>query len=296
MKKDKMLLILLIIGLGLIITGCGNSGVTSNTKSLVSKNATIINQEGEAETLTAKEVCSVYNENEAKFDKYYKGAEISFYGTVSEIDASFREEGGSSTVWDSVKFKEGFKLYLPSEVYDIADLSKGDILYVRSNIYSGFACEFGLDLRTTSGDVGYNLESLKETIVRNLTKKENLDIEKFEKLVDEEVKLYKSLEELEDKLVSIDKYYYAGVKLDSTFLENFAASTNIEVNFEVLEEKYSGIENKVKTISNDSSEIYNTIVEMTDSKNNEKYSVLKTNLQTIIEDTQILMDEIRKMQ
>lgn len=155
--KKKIFLVLLVLIIGLSTTGCGNS--------YASKDATVINREGKKETLTSKEICSVYDENDAKFKKYYAGAEISFIGTVSEVDSYFRENG-DSRLWDAISFKEGFRVYLPYEEYDIADLSKGDVLYVKSNIYSGFDCGT-LDLRGTGGSEGYSTESLKTTVIKN---------------------------------------------------------------------------------------------------------------------------------
>lgn len=298
MKKCYGIIIMLIICL-LVMTGCGkdDSNASASSKSLASKTATVINKEGNTEKLTAKEICSVYDENSAKFKKYYAGAEISFIGTVSEVDSYFKESSGSTT-WDSITFEEGFKVYLPYNVYDIADLSKGDVLYVKSNIYSGFACSLGLDLRGTGGSEGYSTSSLKTTIIRNVSGMNSSEVETLNKVIEEEKKLYDSLETIESNLTFISKYAgnvnnKGSRKFADTFMEEFKNALSVEVDLDLLETNHSGLKTKLQEILNESQIVYDLVIDMGKTNSDKDVPTIKSNASSTLKKVQDLMAEIR---
>lgn len=295
----KILYLLLISATIFCLTGCGNgeSKDDTNSKSLVSKTAAVINKEGNTENLTAKELCSVYDDNSAKFKKYYAGAEISFIGTISKVESHFRE-GSSSTLWDSITFNEGFKVYLPYDVYDIADLSKGDVIYVKSNIYSGFACDLELDLRGTGGSEGYSTSSLKTTVIKNLNGMNSSDVENLKKIIEEEKKLYNSLEIVESKLTFISKYAgntsNSGSKqFDDTFMDEFIDALNVEVNLDLLESNHSGLKNKLQEIQTELKVIYDLVIDMGKTNSDKNVSTIKSNASSTLVKVQDLMKEMR---
>lgn len=138
------------------VTGCRSK---ENDNSRLTSKATIVNNEGNAETLTSNEIKKISDENESKFKKYYIGAKISFDAIVESIEVDSimsdsscnagtifqRSKSGLENVVESSKndsrrcatinFKEGYKVDIPeSGIIDITDISEGDKLHVESNI------------------------------------------------------------------------------------------------------------------------------------------------------------------
>ena len=70
----KILNILVILLFVCCTTACGNKN--SDIK------ATITDNEGNIINMSSKEMFELYDGNEAKFDKYYLGAKITFVGTM----------------------------------------------------------------------------------------------------------------------------------------------------------------------------------------------------------------------
>ena len=155
MKKAISILLALVIVLSL----CACS-VASNSPATISP-ATIVDNDGNTVSMTAKELCDIYSENKAKFDKYYYGATISFTGTVESVQTNLRKNGSSTTV-DSIKFQEGWEVHLLHAWNDdiLVELSKGTVVKVSSKIYS---CSGNtVDVRGMNS-IGYNKDTLKET-------------------------------------------------------------------------------------------------------------------------------------
>lgn len=147
----KQILSILLVGTLLIgLTGCGNSNGSA-------KEAKVINTEGTEETLNAKDIYNIQQENSAKFKKYYTGAKISFDGTVESValdklnwscyknSTYYTSTSGIENMTDksindtsactTITFEEGFMLMIPSEgIIDVADIDSGSKLHVESNI------------------------------------------------------------------------------------------------------------------------------------------------------------------
>lgn len=156
----KVISILLVLVMALSLCACStapNAPVAGASNSP----ATIIDNEGNAVSMTAKELCDIYSENKAKFDKYYYGATINFTGTVESVQTGFRENGSSTTV-DSIKFQEGWEVHLLHGWNNniLVELSKGTVIKVSSKIFSGFANT--VDVRGMNS-IGYTNDTLKET-------------------------------------------------------------------------------------------------------------------------------------
>ncbi len=170
---------------------------------------------------------------------------------------------------------------MPYNVYDILDLSKGDILYVKSNIYSGFGCSMGLALRGTGGIEGYNDSSLKTTIIKNLNGMNIDEVDGFKKSIEEEKAFYNSLVIVESKLDFIQKYTgntsNGFRKFGDTFMDEFKNPYNTKINIEILEKSNKGIKSIIEEIQNESNVIYNLVIDMGKTNNDENVSVIKSN-------------------
>ena len=152
--------IILMICLLFLVTGCVGKKMSK---------ATITNNDGDTETLSGKELCNIYNENEAKFKKNYVGSKIIFDGTVKKVNSYFYSAPDKKTIFDSIEFNEGFIVYIQHNQYElISDLSKGDKLHIESNIYSGFGCSSGIDIRGTDKVGGYDYSTLNKTIIEKI--------------------------------------------------------------------------------------------------------------------------------
>lgn len=150
MKKSLLIFLTLILCLAL----CACSSTVK---------ATVTDNEGTEIELSAKEIWKIKSENEAKFDSLYKGAEITFVGTVKSVKTYFRESG-SNVNFDSISFKEGFTVYLLSGYEEdlLKELSAGDKVEVTSQIddcFGGYVEVMGL----YSNGGGYNADTLMKT-------------------------------------------------------------------------------------------------------------------------------------
>ena len=141
MKKYISLLLALVLCLSLCACGGGNN--TENNNSSAEKEdttkATVITNEGETVTMTADELIEIYDSNEAKFNKLYSGAKITFVGTISNIkvDTSVIVESGSVKAGQNkIVFEEGWSLVIGADntTVDLADLDVGAVYEVTTSI------------------------------------------------------------------------------------------------------------------------------------------------------------------
>ncbi len=97
--------------------------------------ASIANNEGETETLSANELIEIYNGNQAKFNKYYTGAEVNFTAAIESISLnqmtmiSDANWGTGNTV---VLLEGGWCLVNPPQ--DLADYMPGDKVQISAKI------------------------------------------------------------------------------------------------------------------------------------------------------------------
>lgn len=144
----KLLSVLVIVILCFSLFACSQADKTKVT-------VTPIN--GNSETMTVSEFKEA-GKNELK----YQGAEITFVGTVKEIQTNIYENG-SSIKTDYITFEENIQVYLLSGYNTdfLSSIDIGDKVEVTSNLFS--ADGYYIDVRGMSSKEGYNEESLKKT-------------------------------------------------------------------------------------------------------------------------------------
>ena len=140
--KRKVLAIFMMLTMSLAFCACG--GGTA---------ATITDNEGNTVQMTAKELKEIYKENEAKFNDLYRGADIELTDAVESVST------------DTVELKGGWEVQLSTSKHGdiLKSLSKGDSVYVKSNIYTAFT---DVELKGLVGSVGWDDDSLKCTVFR----------------------------------------------------------------------------------------------------------------------------------
>lgn len=146
MKKAIALILALVLCLSLCACG-GNhtpaeapgAAPTEPPKPADPKDtpATVYTNEGETAEISANELITVYDGNEARFYKLYGGATIEFVGTVKFIRSKTDVYTGDNitTQQNMIMFEEGWCLVLGSETkYDLAEFYPGQILRVTTGI------------------------------------------------------------------------------------------------------------------------------------------------------------------
>ena len=134
----KVVSLLLVLASCLSLCACG--GDTSNK-------ATVTTNDNKTVEMSAEDLFSEFDENEANFQKQYGGATIEFIGTVKNIKTDTSVYTGDSVPsgQNKIVFEEGWCLIIGSEntTYDLADYSAGQKLKVRTGIASAaFDTEF----------------------------------------------------------------------------------------------------------------------------------------------------------
>jgi len=136
---------LLILGFLVIgITGCGNKNDSTDLGNSSNDVATIIDNNGETQKMSAKELVQIYEKDEAEFKKIYTGADITVVGTFEvvkeKIDFSIID--GKSEVVEvyELSLKEGWVIRINRQGNEdfIAKLNEGDKLEVKGNIAMGW--------------------------------------------------------------------------------------------------------------------------------------------------------------
>lgn len=129
MKKLIALLMLVVITLNLC--ACGGSSTSTGT---------IIDQSGNTVQMTAKELCSIFSENSAKFYKQYQRSQITATGTVEKVDSYLKSFGSIRGMVYEISMKEGWKLIvLEAGHEEVVNFSKGTKIQFTSIIDTCFA-------------------------------------------------------------------------------------------------------------------------------------------------------------
>lgn len=119
MKKALSLILALMLCLS--ICACKNSGSPATITDLTEKEV----------QLTAKELCSLCEENSVNFFELYGGASIKAVGTVSEVNRSYEEP----EYWAHIVMEEGWELVVMVKDHDeVANIVKGDKISFTSKI------------------------------------------------------------------------------------------------------------------------------------------------------------------
>lgn len=150
MKKGFCFILALVMCLSLCACGGGDSTsdtvetnkaevITNEGDTVETNKATVITNEGDTVEMSAEELIAVYDSNEAKFDKLYSRAQITFTGTVSNIKINtmtITQEGLVGSGWNKVVFEEGWCLVIGEDntMIDLADLDVGAVYEVTTCI------------------------------------------------------------------------------------------------------------------------------------------------------------------
>ena len=124
--KKKTIVILLLIAVALGVTGCG-ANKNEKTNSIIK--AKVTDNTGNKLEITADELLDVYNENNAKFEKIYKDAEIELEGKVEKVSSNM---GG--WIYDIVYLENNWEILFSKDYYDLSNLEKGTKVRVKSKI------------------------------------------------------------------------------------------------------------------------------------------------------------------
>lgn len=171
MKKAISLILALILVVSFCSCGSTASSNTSNEVNETNTNhqqeestdtkLTILNNEGAVESMTFNELKSIAKENEAKYEKYYRGAPVVAQGYVDSVSYDYWENGNRSISYDSVQLADGLKVKVLHDSCEIlVDLSKGDKVQIITNI-AGTASF--LDFYGASKGGGYDRNTLAST-------------------------------------------------------------------------------------------------------------------------------------
>lgn len=124
MKKTLSLILALVVVLSL----CACGGRSSSA-------GTVNDQSGNTVQMTAKEICSVFSENSAKFYKQYQCSQITATGTVEKIDSYLKTFGSIRGMVYVISMQEGWKLIvLEADHEEVVNFSKGDKIKFTSKI------------------------------------------------------------------------------------------------------------------------------------------------------------------
>ena len=174
MKKVISLALAVLLVFGLCACSktdnSGNSTTNSSNNSKKESPATIVDNEGNTVEMTAAELVEVAG-NGAKFDKYYRGASITFTGKVKRVETSLAYN--SSSFYDMIFFEEGWIVYLPEDTYDngkyadiLAEIDVGDMVTVSSDICFCSSGSKEIDIRGMADDnIGFDEESMLTTVI-----------------------------------------------------------------------------------------------------------------------------------
>ena len=150
----KLMSFMLAVLMLLTLAACsGNGGQTANATQAPTEAPTaepteainpytianVITNEGNSVTISFDELIATYDSNEARFDKLYKGAKITFTGTVQYIKTNTSvcaKEGKVYSGQSKIVFEEGWCLIIGdgNNDYDLADYDAGDVLEVTTSI------------------------------------------------------------------------------------------------------------------------------------------------------------------
>lgn len=131
--------IALVLALMMCQSLCACGSNSESTEAPAANRATIDTNEGETVELSAEELFSEFDGNEARFFKLYGGARIQFVGTVKSIDVNTYVYAGSNTVQteqNKIVFEEGWCLIIGKEniSIDLADYYPGQKVEVTTGI------------------------------------------------------------------------------------------------------------------------------------------------------------------
>ena len=133
---DKMKKYLIIICCLILLTGCEKNKeiITANKETKIN----IINNYGEKEEISAKDLCNINNNDSNEYNEKYLGAKISFIGHINRIESGFTINN-EDTIYDEITIKEGWIITIEDND-SIKDLKLEDSLNIEGNIGTAENC------------------------------------------------------------------------------------------------------------------------------------------------------------
>lgn len=139
MKKAVSLILAIVLCLGMCACGSNNSnstttGTTTGTNSNIDSHpkATIINNDGKTENLTAADLRKLNNGNQVAFNKKYIGAQVTLIAKVVKVHGKTVYNGHSMAAY--VELEDGWLVEASSSKV-VEDLMPGDYVIVTGQIY-----------------------------------------------------------------------------------------------------------------------------------------------------------------
>ena len=126
----------------ILLTGC-----ESKKDNIIPDKETKVNvtdNYGENIEISAKELCSIYGNNNNEYNEKYLGAKVNFTGRINRIETGFTIDNGE-TIYSEITFKEGFIITFEKD-NTIEDLNLGDTLTIEGNIASAENCNFSSNI------------------------------------------------------------------------------------------------------------------------------------------------------
>ena len=136
MKKLYKITSLLLACIVLVGTFCGCGIIRNNDAN---KNATVVDNEGVESQMTAASLRATYRENEARYIKLYKDADITLIGTVQSVDTSKKLLHISGRLFSEdvylISTDEDWHITVIADDHpEVIDLRKGDKIKVKTKI------------------------------------------------------------------------------------------------------------------------------------------------------------------
>lgn len=127
---------LIIICSIILLTGCENkkSNIIPNKETKVK----ITDNYGKNIQISAKELCSIYDNDINEYNKKYSGAKVNFTGHINRIETGFTINSGD-IIYSEITFKEGYIITFESDD-SIKELKLEDTLNIEGNIGSAENC------------------------------------------------------------------------------------------------------------------------------------------------------------
>ncbi len=131
MKKALSLALALILCMNICACQSSTSNQSETQNEYADPIATVVNNNGEAENLTASDIRKISHQNEVAFKNKYFGAKVTVIGEVEEVMSTTTING--ITIEAGVSLKGGWEIEASKE--EVMNLMPGDIVKATGQIF-----------------------------------------------------------------------------------------------------------------------------------------------------------------